>query len=287
MIWSCLPFIPLSYSPFAGEPAEIHYRQFGAGRPLIFLHGGWGYEIYPLTEEQISIPGVKIIIPDRSGYGRSTKKALFNADFHRLAAAETLLLLEALKIRKCILWGHSDGAVIAAWMGLMARESNPGLVLDGMILEALHYYRIKPHSIDFFTSLAENPDSLGERARSVLARDHGEGHWRNAIRADCQAWIEIAQASNPAGPDLYHGRLHEIPVPVAIVHGECDPCTEPGELDQVKRELPSAQVHMIPGAEHSPHSSHNSHEACTRAVRQIVTGWLTSEIPHPRRFLLA
>ena len=271
---SCLPYITVPYSPLAGGPAEIHYRQFGAGRPLVFLHGGWGYEIYPLSEQQISIPGVQVIIPDRSGYGRSTKAAIFNADFHRLAAAETVAFCQALNIRQCILWGHSDGAVIAAWIGLMEDKERPNLKLDGLILEALHYYRVKPHSIDFFTGLAENPDNLGERASSILANDHGESYWRNAIQGDCRAWIEIAGATDSAGRDLYRGRLREIPMPVAIVHGECDPRTEPGELDQIRRELPAAQVHIIPGAEHSPHSSRTSHEECLRVVRGIVAGWL-------------
>jgi pimeloyl-ACP methyl ester carboxylesterase len=267
-----LPFITLPNSPLAGGPTEIYYRQIGVGRALIFLHGGWGYEIYPLSAQQVSIPGVQVVIPDRSGYGRSSKAARFNSDFHRLAAAETLAFLDALDIRQCILWGHSDGAVIAAWIGLMAPQLSPKLVLDGLILEALHYYRIKPHSIDFFNNLAENPDALGERAMTVLASDHGEEHWRAAIRGDCQAWIEIANLPN-TGPDLYQKRLGEIRVPVAIVHGECDPRTEPGELDQIRRELPSAQVHIIAGAEHSPHSSRSSQEECARVVAGIVEGW--------------
>ena len=216
---------------------------------------------------------MQVIIPDRSGYGRSSKAARFTSDFHRLAAAETVAFLDALKIRECMLWGHSDGAVIAAWIGLMAAQTSPNLVLDGLILEALHYYRIKPHSIEFFNNLAVNPDALGERAMTVLTADHGEEHWREAIRGDCQAWIEIANLPN-AGPDLYEGRLGEIRVPVAVVHGERDPRTEPGELDQIRRELPSAQVHIIPGAEHSPHSSRSSHEECGRVVAGIVAGWL-------------
>jgi len=273
MICSCLPFITLPNSPLAGGATEIYYRRLGTGHTLIFLHGGWGYEIYPLSIQQASIPGVQSIIPDRSGYGRSGKTACFNADFHRLAAAETLAFLDALKIRECILWGHSDGAVIAAWIGLMAPQISPNLALDGLILEAIHYYRVKPHSIEFFNSLAENPGILGERAMAVLARDHGEDHWRRAVRGDCQAWIEIANLPN-AGPDLYQGRLREIRVPVAIVHGECDPRTEPGELDEIRRELPAAQVHIIPGAEHSPHSSRSSQEECARVVARIVEGWL-------------
>jgi pimeloyl-ACP methyl ester carboxylesterase len=270
---SCLPFVTLSHSPLAGGPAEIHYREFGSGRPLIFLHGGWGYEIYPLSEQTL-IPGVQVIIPDRSGYGRSTKTAIFNAGFHRLAAAETVAFCEALNIQRAMLWGHSDGAVIAAWLGLMPEKERPKLRVDGLILEALHYYRVKPHSTDFFRGLAENPDSLGERAISILTHDHGEAHWRAAVQGDCRAWIEIAAAADSAGPDLYGGRLREILMPVAIVHGECDPRTEPGELEQIRRELPAARVHIIPGAEHCPHSGRSSYEECSRVVRQIVWGWL-------------
>lgn len=268
MLCSSLPSIKLQHSPLAGGPTEVYYRQFGAGRPLVFLHGGWGYEMYPLSESQTSIPGVQVIIPDRSGYGRSGKQAIFSADFHRLAAAETLAFLDALNIRQCMLWGHSDGAVIAAYMGLIAPQRCAGL-----ILEALHYYRVKPHSIDFFTTLAANPDALGERVAGILARDHGGQHWRNVVRGDCQAWVEIANTTDAAHPDLYDGRLSDLRVPVALLHGECDPRTEPGELDQVRRELPAAEAHIIAGAEHSPHSERGSQEGCARVVREIVAGW--------------
>lgn len=268
MLCSCLPFISLQHSPLAGGPTEIHYRHFGEGRPLLFLHGGWGYDLYPLSEPQLSIPGAQVIIPDRSGYGRSSKQAIFSADFHRLAAGETLAFLDALNIRKCMLWGHSDGAVIAVWMGLTAPQRCAGL-----ILEALHYYRVKPHSVDFFTSLAANPDALGERVASILANDHGEQHWRDVVRGDCRAWIDIANATDPAHPDLYDGRLSELGVPTAMVHGERDPRTEPGELEHVRRELPTSQVHVIPGAEHSPHSERGVQQECTRVLRDIVAGW--------------
>lgn len=271
-----LPFVTLQHSPLAGGPTEIHYRQFGSGRPLVFLHGGWGYEIYPLSPSQISIPGVQVIIPDRSGYGRSGKPAIFSADFHHLAAAETLAFLDALNIRQCMLWGHSDGAVIAAQIGLMAPA--PGLVLDGLILEALHYYRVKPRSREFFEALAANPDALGERIIAILASDHGEQYWRNAVQGDCRAWIEIARTTDHARPDLYDGRMSQMRVPVAVVHGESDPRTEPGELEQVRRELPSAQVHVIAGAEHCPHSERGSQEECARVVRKIVGGWSGGKI---------
>lgn len=266
MLTSCLPFIRLKHSPLAGGPAEIHYRQFGSGRPLIFLHGGWGYQIYPLSEQQVSIPGVQVIIPDRSGYGQSTKPSIFNADFHRLAVHETLAFMDALDIDQPVLWGHSDGAVISAWLGLMAPAR-----CRGMILEALHYYRVKPRSMEFFTRLARDQDGLGERLISTLSADHGAS-WRDPVRGGSQAWLEIAALKSPH-PDLYEGRMSEIQVPVALLHGRDDPRTEPDEIDQVLRELPSAERHILAGAGHSPHSERGSQEEVARRVREIVRNW--------------
>lgn len=261
-----MPFIHLQHSPLAAGPADIHYRQFGSGIPLIFLHGGWGYQIYPLSEQQTAIPGVHLVIPDRSGYGHSTKPSIFSVDFHRLAVVETLAFMDALGIDQAVLWGHSDGAVIAAWMGLMAPQR-----CRGLILEALHYDREKPHSREFFTTLAANPDLVGKRVISVLKSDHGE-QWRDPVRGDCQAWLEIAALKSPH-PDLYEGRMSEIKVPVALIHGQSDPRTEPHELDHVRRELPNAQFHIMPGAGHSPHSERGFQEEVASRVRQILQGW--------------
>jgi pimeloyl-ACP methyl ester carboxylesterase len=89
-------------SPLAGGPVEIHYREFGSGVPLLFLHGGWGYGIYPLNGQAKVLRDLRVLIPDRSGYGRSTKPAIFGADFHSRAAGETLRFLDVLGIERCL-----------------------------------------------------------------------------------------------------------------------------------------------------------------------------------------
>ncbi|HYX53652.1 MAG TPA: alpha/beta hydrolase [Candidatus Limnocylindrales bacterium] len=268
-----MPTTNLVHSPLAGGPTEIFYREFGAGRPLIFLHGGWGYEIYPLSNEQTSLPGVRLIAPDRSGYGRSSKPALFGVDLHPRAAHEMLLFLKALAIQRCILWGHSDGAVIACWMAMLAKQS-PEVKIEGLILEALHYDREKPHSRDFFIAMARDPDSFGEKITSVLAHDHGEQHWRAALIGDGESWLEIARTATPDRKDVYDGRLSEMrEVPVAVLHGAGDPRTEPGEIDRVRQELPQAEVQLIPNAGHSPHSNSMSREEFTERLHAVLRKW--------------
>lgn len=242
--------------------ARIYYRDAGAGMPLVFLHGGWGYEVYPFDRAIAALGGrFQILIPDRSGHGRSTQIAKLPVDFHRRAASETIRFLDALNIERAALWGHSDGAVIAALLGLDAPQR-----FFAVILEAFHYTRAKMGSLDFFRAMISEPDALGDRVTSALGRDHGEG-WRKVLERNANAWLEIVQSG--AG-DLYDGRLSELRVPALFIHGGRDPRTEPGDLEAIRRELPRAEIRIIEGAGHSPHSEPGSADECVRIAAEFL-----------------
>jgi len=263
-----LPFISLDESPLNPDvrPVVIHYREYGSGRPLVFLHGGWGYQIYPFDSQiEAFSSAFQIIIPDRTGYGRSARLESLPMDFHQRAAGETVQLVEALGLERPILWGHSDGAVIAAMMGLRWPEQ-----LAGVILEAFHYYRFKPGSTGFFETMAGNPNGLGERICSALSKDHGEDYWQKAIINNGNAWLQLANESNSPMQDLYGGKLSGLTVPTQFIHGSRDPRTEPGELEAVRRELPGAQFAILHDAGHSPHSASSSAQECTRVAGNFL-----------------
>jgi len=68
-----MPFVHLKQSPHAHgvSAVDVHYRDLGCGRPLVFLHGGWGYGAYPIHRQIDALQGqVRLVIPDRSGHGR-------------------------------------------------------------------------------------------------------------------------------------------------------------------------------------------------------------------------
>ena len=249
------------------SPVKLHYREAGSGFvPLVFLHGGWGYDFYPF-DEQIAEFGseLRIIIPDRSGYGRSPRIVEQPSDFHRCAADETLAVLDALEIDRAILWGHSDGAVIAAIMGL----SNPGRFI-GLIMEAFHSDRLKKSSRQFFEMMAADPRQLGERVATELASHHGEDYWEHLIRINGRAWLRIAEESNQPEKDFYGRKLFELQVPALFIHGRSDPRTEPGEMESVESQLPRAVVRFIDGAGHSPHSERQYSGECNRIAREFL-----------------
>ena len=262
-----MPFIDLQSSPLAPgrSPVRISYRDSGDGPAIAFLHGGWGYEIYPF-DRQIEALGSRhrIVIPDRSGYGGSGRIDVLPADFHRRAMEETRAFLDALGIERPILWGHSDGAIIALLLGLAAPDR-----IAGAIVEATHYYKYKPGSRAFFEGIIRNPQSLGGGVDAVMTRDHGEG-WPALVDTHSRTWLRIAEEAASPVEDFYAGRLPDLRVPVLVIHGAQDPRTEPGELDALRAASPRAEFVVRPEGGHSPHSERATADDVTRAAQSFI-----------------
>jgi pimeloyl-ACP methyl ester carboxylesterase len=213
------------------------------------LHGGWGYHVYPINKQLHALGNYRVLIPDRSGYGLSTKPAEFGTDFHIRAAQETLAFLDVLGISDAVIWGHSDGSVIAVWMGLIAPQR-----CRGLIMEAFHYARRKIASRSFFEDMVSAPESFGERVSALLAHEHGENYWRELVQTEGKTWLEIAKLADTGSEDLYDGRLGELKVPSVFIQGARDPRTDPGELAAVQYALPSAELRIVEAGEHCPHT---------------------------------
>jgi pimeloyl-ACP methyl ester carboxylesterase len=245
------------------RPITLHCREGGAGEPLVILHGGWGYGYYPF-DDAIATLDRRFVIPDRTGYGRSPRIASLPPRFHEAAAIETERLLDGLGIERAALWGHSDGAVIATLLALRQPDRYSALVV-----EAIHLDRTKPRSRAFFLQMANDPDAFGERVTRKLAAEHGADYWRTIIGADGRAWLDIAATPED---DLYDGRLHELRVPMLVIHGADDPRTEPGELDRIRRDVPAARIELLDGGGHSPHNAKATAARATALVAEFLGG---------------
>jgi pimeloyl-ACP methyl ester carboxylesterase len=264
-----VPKVSLQFSPLVPgiSPVEICYGDEGEGVPLLLLHGGWGCGLNPFNRQiERFRTEFRVVCPDRSGYGGSTHLLDgFLTDFHYRAAAETLSFLDSIDIERAFLWGHSDGAVIAAIMAFIAPER-----VHGLILEAFHYYRMKPGSREFFETVAYHPEALGDELCGRFALEFGADNWRRLITSHARVWLEIALQSTSAEDDLYRGKLREVVAPTLIIHGRLDPRTEPGELDAVTEQLPHADMQILNDAAHSPHSEAASADLVTQLVLEFL-----------------
>ena len=194
-----MPLVRIAGSPVAPgrSPLRVNVRERGHGPAALLLHGGWGHEAYPFDAAADALaPRHRVIVPDRVGYGASDPVPVLPRRFHEAMADETVALLDALGIEKAALWGHSDGAVIAAWTAIR----HPSRV-SAVVLEALHFLRAKRSSIEFFRTGVEAPERYGESTARVLERDHG-ARWREVVSRGARAWLEIIADGERAGGDL-------------------------------------------------------------------------------------
>jgi pimeloyl-ACP methyl ester carboxylesterase len=250
--------VSLLSSPLAPgvSPVRIHYRDAGDGPPIVILHGGWGYDAYPFDRQIAALSSRhRIVIPDRTGYGGSGTLDSLPTDFHQRAADETRAVIDALGLESPILWGHSDGAIIALLMGLASPDR-----ISRVIIEATHYFKHKPGSRVFFEGVAARP-------RSTFLEVHS------------RTWLRIVDEAAP-GEDFYGGRLAEFRLPALVIHGARDPRTEPGELEALRDALErgprgkhrSARTRLLVLAEggHSPHSELETSALVTRAAQDFL-----------------
>ncbi len=254
--------IPASPIAPSRSPAGILVRQAGAGPAVVLLHGGWGWDAYPFDVAAVARRH-RTIAPDRVGYGGSGRLAGLPRGFHVAMAEETFLVMDALGIERAAIWGHSDGAVIAAWMGLLAPTR-----VRALVLEALHVVADKSSSVEFFQTAIDAPERFGPAVVEALRRDHGEG-WREVLAAGGRAWLSIIAEGRAGRADLYEGRLGELTAPTLLLHGTRDPRTEPGELEAARRALPAARVALV-DAGHCPHASERTGAEATRLAVEFL-----------------
>ncbi len=268
--WRIVPDDPirLPSSPSAhGAPVHLHHREGGSGPPALFLHGGWGHDVYAFDRVIKALgPEHRVLVPDRTGYGRSTRIMDMPPRFHEAAAREMIAYLDRLGVEEASLWGHSDGAVIAL---LMARDA-PGR-FPRIVAESTHLYKAKPSSRAFFESTARHPDAFGSRLAAVLERDHGAG-WRDVIRMSGRAWLALAAEAASDTDDLYDGALGLVDSEVLLLHGANDPRTEPDELDDLASSIPRARVERVPDAGHCPHHEARAAGHAIRAGVRFLRG---------------
>lgn len=239
----------------------LHYTTHGHGEPLLLIHGGWGLGINGFHYQETTLAReYRLIVPDRRGYGKSSRVVGFTADFHWQHAEDLLRLLDALMIDRVRVWGHSDGAVIGAIMAIVQPVRIRALVFEGG-----HLYNRKAEAQFQMRRVYGDPDLLPEAARVKLAHYHGEHYWPQVIRNWAGAWLELYQHTG----DLYADRLAEIRSPVLIIHGAHDEHTPTLEMEELARRIPTARLVIYPNGGHSLHDQRETRAACTQAAREF------------------
>jgi len=228
--------------------ASLEYRMIGprpnAAPTIVMLHEGlgsvttWG----DFPQKVAEATGAGVFVYSRTGYGKSSSIALPRPlDYMQREATEILRpLLDAIGFRRGILFGHSDGATIAAWYCGSVQDHR----VRGLILMAPHFF-MEASNIEAIRQAVTSYETTDFRAK--LARHHADVD--AAFRGWSGAWLDPGFLTFDTTDALAYIR-----VPVLVVQGAADPYGTLAQVRVVEEECYCpVETAVLEGVGHAPH----------------------------------
>jgi pimeloyl-ACP methyl ester carboxylesterase len=270
----------------------VAYTEWGepAGSPVLYVHGTPHSRIWCPDAAVTREAGVRLVIPDRPGFGGSDPQL-----GHTLVgwAADVEELAEALGLDQFAVVGWSAGGVYAAACAaaIPGRVPVAGIVANRTM--AAYNLRERPHAVDEFEDderrAYELVQELGlEEAARKLAEDEEEwvreliedprrvfegrepppgDRWFYADPARAQPWFDAVRESVFQGPlglgceaaalvSPWEFRLAEISVPVDLWYGEQDRPVYREAAEFAAETIPDVRLTSWPDAGHIGVATH-------------------------------
>lgn len=251
---------------------EVAYCELGdpRGRPVLAAHGSPGsrFQLLPL-HRAASAAGVRIIAPDRPGFGRTSPEPRRGFD---TGGADAVALMDALGLDRVTALGFSGGAGYSLALAIAQPERIAGVVLAcGMIPGAP---RAALHGRIPIVSTLYRVTRVAPRLATMMLE--GRGPFRTTRAANLGAWPESDRAvmADPAvqeliAPDAGEGMrqgaraavddlrgysrsipLGQVRQEVHLVHGTADANVPIGVARWARTQLPHATLREVAGQGH-------------------------------------
>ncbi len=231
----------------AANGLKIYYEEYGAGRPLVLLHGGtatvssWG-EHLPVFAKHF-----RTIALDSRGHGKTGNPA--GELSYAQMADDVAAFIRQMGLDAPLVLGFSDGAQIAIELGMRHPALARALVLGGA------YYRFSQRYQDGLRGFGFNgPETMdAEHIRELSpewadylqqehARDGDPDYWKTLIRQIAVLWWTPL---NYTADDF-----RRIGVPALILSGDREEASEVEQSVELYHMIPNAELFIVPNAGH-------------------------------------
>ncbi|MDQ0320856.1 non-heme chloroperoxidase [Pararhizobium capsulatum DSM 1112] len=229
------------------DGAQIFYKDWGSGQPIVFHHG-WPLSADDWDNQMLFFlsKGFRVIAHDRRGHGRSSQTSGGN-DMDTYAA-DVAALAEALDLRDAVHIGHSTGGgevtryvakhgkgrvakavLIAAIPPVMVKsDKNPG----GLPIEVFDGYRaaLAANRAQLYLDIASGPFYGFNRPGATISEGTIRNWWRQGMMGGANAHYECIKVFSETD---FTEDLKVIDVPVLVMHGSDDqvvPIADSAEL---------------------------------------------------------
>ncbi|XLD86157.1 alpha/beta hydrolase [Polymorphospora sp. A560] len=255
----------------AADGAQIFYKDWGAGRPVVLSHG------WPLNSDSweaqalfLAGNGYRVVAHDRRGHGRSTQT--WHGNEMDTYADDLATLIDTLDLREVTLIGFSTGGgEVARYIGrhgtarvaqavlvsavppLMLRtDDNPG----GVPVEVFDGIRAgsRTDRSQLYRDLADGPFFGNNRPGANVSQGIRDAFWLQSMQAGHRNAYECVAAFSATD---FRPDLDAFDIPTLVIHGDDDQVVpfEVGGKAAAAR-ISNAELRVYPGAPHGITDTH-------------------------------
>ncbi|HUI28480.1 MAG TPA: alpha/beta fold hydrolase [Candidatus Kryptonia bacterium] len=234
-----------------GRGVKVQVHEGGHGAPLVFLHGAGG--LLPGDNaflDQLA-QHFRVYVPMLPGYdqseGEDALRDMLDVTLH------TFDVLDALKLRRPLLVGHSLGGMIAAEMAAVSPYE-----VERLVLAAPAGLWLDDHEIpDLFATLPFDIPRMLFHDADLGVQLLTAGADFNDLTVLGEFMVQNARRLGLAGKLLFpiperglERRLYRVRAKTLLLWGESDTLISPAYADAFRRLVPHAQLHTIAEAGH-------------------------------------
>ena len=238
-----MPSLIMTEAMIDGRVLEIgEHAQAAARGTIVLLHEALGsvshWRDFPVQLGEAT--ECSVIAYSRVGHGKSEGEPQRRsyAFLERQADHVLYLLVKQLQIERPILFGHSEGAALAALFAAAHPELPLAIVLEAPIFV--------PEETTF--------DGMRNAIRVYESTDLKEKLGRHHRDPDAvfRAWAE-PWSGNEMGTYNLEARLRSIKCPVLVIQGDRDEFATVKQADILREYVRDAHIDIIPECGHTPH----------------------------------
>jgi non-heme chloroperoxidase len=217
------------------DGAEIFYKDWGSGQPVIFSHG-WPLsgDAWDVEMKLVADNGFRAIAHDRRGHGRSTQT--WNGNDMDTYAADLASLVDQLDLKDVIVVGHSTGGGEAVRFAARHGRGNVAKVITaGAIPPVMVKSAGNPDGTPIEVFDAIRAGVLGDRSQfyqdlawqffganregSTISQGQRDQFWRLSMQAGLKAAYDCVAVFSETD---FTEDLKALDMPMFIAHGDDD-----------------------------------------------------------------
>ena len=236
--WETLPPTPAPIATDRRGEAQangirIHYRIYGQGSPVIFLHGGlansdyWGNQVPSVAAHHT------VILMDSRGHGRSTRDA--RPYGYDLMADDVVALMDHLKIAWADIVGWSDGGILGIDLALRHKD---------------RVGKVFAFAANTLTSGVKDNVEKNPTFAAYIARAGHEYETRSATPKEYASFVEEISKMWAEQPNWSDAQLAAIDREILIVDGDHDEAIKREHSETIAAAIPHAGLLILPNASH-------------------------------------